>query len=330
MNVKAIRVEQPGPEHPGRLVNVPADEVGGGEVVIRVAYSGLNYKDALAVTGRGKILRRFPLIPGIDLAGEVIASDDPEFPVGARVLANGCGLGEEHDGGLAEVARLPAEWVMRLPEGLSLREAMILGTAGFTAALALHRMEVNGQHPHMGPVVVTGASGGVGSFATALLKHAGYSVVAVSGRKEQHARLRELGADEVATPESLPLHDAPLQKARYGGVIDNVGGDVLARLISAVQLWGNVASVGLAASPQWQATVFPFILRGVSLLGVSSANCPMILRRALWERLGDDWNLPHLETFVGREIGLEDVPDAAEKMLARQLHGRILVRVSPL
>ncbi len=329
MKVEAVRVVSQTPGQASTVTQIDRDSIGAGEVLIKVHYSGINYKDALAVTGRGKIARRLPLVAGIDLAGEVVASDDPDYAPGTLVLANGCGLGETHDGGFAEFARLPSDWVIPLPEGLSLREAMILGTAGFTAALALHRMEVNGQNPAMGPLVVTGATGGVGAFAARLAMKAGYEVVAVSGRVPLHDWLRRLGITQVVTPEALSLSDAPLQTARFGGVIDNVGGPLLAKLISSVQLWGNVASIGLAASAELSTTVFPFILRGVSLLGVSSANCPMVLRHALWERLAEDWKLDNLEQHVVKEVSLAEVPEAAEQLLARKLKGRVLVRVTP-
>ena len=308
-----------------RLESIPVPEIDQGEVLIRVEYSGINYKDALAVTGKGLIIRNFPLIAGIDLAGEVVESKDDTFKPGDKVLANGSGLGEVHDGGLSQYARIPAEWTIPLPQGLSTREAMIIGTAGFTAALALYRMEVNGQNPALGPIVVTGASGGVGSFAVNILANQGYEVIAVSGRESQIARLKMLGARQVVSAEALNLSDSPLQKVRFGGVIDNLGGKLLSQLIASTQLWGNVASIGLAESAEFNAAVFPFILRGVSLLGVSSANCPMILRKALWDRLGDDLKPTHMDSFVFEEIALDTVVDCSEQLIARKRHGRTLV-----
>ena len=223
------------------------DELSPGDVVVRVAYSSLNYKDARAVTGRGRpIMRRTPLNAGIDLAGVVESSTDSRFTPGMPVIANGMGLGEAHDGGFAEYARVPADWLMPLPGALTLRGAMAFGTAGYTAALCVHRMEVNGQRPAMGPIVVTGATGGVGSIGVRLLAARGYQVIAVSGRPEHHGWLRELGATDVRTVEELELGDKPLEKTRFGGAIDNVGGTLLAQLLPHVVEWGNVASVGLA------------------------------------------------------------------------------------
>ncbi len=307
------------------LESVPVADIGKGEVLIRVEYSGINYKDALAVTGKGQIMKNFPLIAGIDLAGEVVESGDIDFKVGDKVLANGSGLGEVHDGGLSQYARIPAKWTIPLPAGLTTREAMIIGTAGFTAAMALYRMEVNGQNPAMGPVVVTGASGGVGSFAVNILANQGYQVIAVSGRDSQFERLTALGARDVKTIEQLNLGTSPLQKAQFGGAIDNIGGNLLSQLIASTTLWGNVASIGLADSPKLNAAVFPFILRGVSLLGISSTNCPMIMRKALWERLGDDLKPTQLESFIFDEVGLDKVVYCAEELLNRQRHGRTIV-----
>ncbi len=301
------------------------DDLTPGEVVVRAEWSGINFKDALAVTGRGRILKRFPLNAGIDVAGYVEASADPRFRRGDAVIANGMGLGETNDGGFAERVRLPADWVVPLPPGLSLKEAMTLGTAGFTAALALHRMEVNGQAPTLGPIVVTGATGGVGSAAVSMLAARGYDVVAVSGRPEHEAYLRALGAREVRTPESLDLGSRPLDRARFGGVIDNVGGELLARLIPHVQLWGNVAAVGNAAAPAFETTVFPFILRGVSLLGASSANCPMELRSDIWTRLGGELKPPHLEMIATGTVSLEDVIAGCQTLMERRGLGRTLV-----
>ena len=235
------------------------------------------------------------------------------------------GLGEAHDGGFAEYARVPADWLMRPSGALTLRDAMALGTAGYTAALCVHRMETNGQRPALGPVVVTGATGGVGSIAVRLLAARGYHVVAVSGRPEHHAWLRSLGASDVRTIEQLELGDRPLDKARFGGAIDNVGGTLLAQLVAHTAEWGNVASVGLAGGGEFSTTVYPFILRGVSLLGASSANSPMPLRREIWRRLGDDLHVDGLERFVTKEIGLDEVVPTAEALLDRQLVGRTLV-----
>lgn len=325
MRLRACRVfEEEGRVVP-RLVEMETDDLTPGDVVVHVQWSGLNFKDALALTGRGKILKRFPLNAGIDAAGIVASSEDPRFRPGDSVLVNGMGLGESHDGGFAEQVRVPGDWVVPLPNGLTLRESMILGTAGFTAALAVDRMELNGQSPEKGKVVVTGATGGVGSVAVEILTARGYSVLAVSGRPEHHDYLRHLGASEVKTPAELALGSRPLEDARFGGVIDNVGGDLLAGLVRHVALWGQVACVGMAASPDLSGTVFPLILRGVSLLGTSSANCPMPLRRRTWDRLGADLRPPRLDQIVSREVPLDAVVDAATLLVDRRSLGRTLV-----
>lgn len=310
-----------------RLTPLEVDDLSPGDVVIRSEWSGLNYKDALAVTGRGRILKSFPLNPGIDVAGVVDSSADARYPAGTRVLVNGMGLGETQDGGFSEVVRVPGDWIVPLPAGLTSREAMSFGTAGFTAALTLQRMEANGQAPSTGPIVVTGASGGVGSIAVSILAARGYEVIAVSGRVEHHAYLRDLGASSVVTPDALALGTRPLESVRFGGAIDNVGGELLAGLTRHVELWGNIACVGMAASPALETTVFPLILRGVSLLGISSANCPMPLRTAIWHRLGDDLTPRHLERIAAAEVTLEDVIPACHRVLDRQHVGRVLVRL---
>jgi acrylyl-CoA reductase (NADPH) len=301
-----------------RIAEFAVDDLTPGTVVIRAEWSGINFKDALGVTGRAPIYKRFPLNAGIDVAGHVESSSDRRFKPGDAVLVNGMGLGETNDGGFAQMARVPADWVVPLPSGLDLRESMALGTAGFTAALALHRMEVNGQTPGHGPVVVTGATGGVGSAAISLLKKRGYAVVAVSGRPEHEAYLKELGAGEVATPDALGVGTRPLEATRFGGVIDNVGGPLLAGLIRHVALWGNVAAVGNAAAPA-------FDLRGVSLLGASSANCPMELRTAIWNRLGADLKPPMLDRIVSRTVPLAEVIPACATLMNRTALGRVLV-----
>jgi len=310
-----------------RLVEMRTDDLTPGDVVVRVQWSGINYKDALAVTGRGKILKRFPLNAGIDAAGIVESSADARLRAGDAVLVNGMGLGESHDGGFAERLRVPGDWVVPLPAGLTLRESMILGTAGFTAGLAVARMELNGQAPDKGEVVVTGATGGVGSAAVSMLAGRGYRVLAVSGRPEHNDYLRRLGAADVKTPDELDLGSRPLEAARFAGVIDNVGGELLAGLVRHVGLWGQVACIGMASSPQLEGTVFPLILRGVSLLGVSSGNCPMPLRREVWTRLGADLKPAHLDEIASREVPLDAVIETAPLLVERRALGRILVDV---
>lgn len=312
----------------GRVVTMSPDDLTAGDVVIRAVWSGINYKDALAVTGRGKIMRRLPLNAGIDVAGTVEASSDPRFTPGQAVLVNGMGLGEKADGGFAERVRVPGDWIVPLPPGLTPRDAMALGTAGFTAAQALLRMEALGQRPEMGPMVVTGASGGVGSIAVSILSARGYEVVAVSGRREHGPWLTGLGAGSVRTPDELEIGTRPLETAKFGGAIDNVGGELLAGLLRHVSTWGTVAAVGNAASPDLHTTVFPFILRGVSLLGVSSTNCPMPLRQEIWRRLGQDLRPKHLDSIATRTVPLGDVVAESEALIERGRHGRILVDCS--
>jgi putative YhdH/YhfP family quinone oxidoreductase len=310
-----------------KLQRLTVDELTPGEVLVGVNYSSVNYKDALAGTGRGKIIRRFPLNAGIDAAGTVLESRDPGLQPGQKVLITGCGLGEIYDGGFAEIARVAAASVVPLPDGLTLREAMILGTAGFTAALALQRMEHNGQMPTLGPVLVTGASGGVGSFAVQLFAQAGYEVHAVSGKPEAVAQLQEFGASQVIPPARLNLGQRPLESVRFGGAVDNVGGPLLARILAHVQLWGNVASIGLADSADLPATVMPFILRGVSLLGISSNNTARDLRLQLWRKLAGPWRPRHLEQTLTRQVGLHDLMTVFDDLLHRRVRGRILVEV---
>jgi acrylyl-CoA reductase (NADPH) len=322
---RACRVFDEGGGTVARIVDMETDGLSAGDVVVRVHWSGVNFKDALAVTGRGKILKRFPLNAGIDASGVVDSSADTRFAPGAPVLANGMGLGESHDGGFAGMLRLPGDWLVPLPEGLTLREAMELGTAGFTAALAIQRMELNGQRPDMGPIVVTGATGGVGSVAVSILAGRGYRVIAVSGRPEHRAYLQSLGANEVSTPDGLALGSRALEAARFGGAIDNVGGPLLGGLSRHVGLWGQIACIGMASAPELETTVFPLILRGVSLLGVSSANCPMPLRKEVWARLGRDLKPARLDAIARTTVALDEVPAAAERLMERRALGRVVV-----
>ena len=326
MGFRACRVFEEAGRVAPRLVEMAREDLSPGDVVVRVHWSGINYKDALAVSGRGKILKRFPLNAGIDGAGVVESSEDARFRPGDPVLVNGMGLGETHDGGFAEVLRVPGSWVVPLPAGLTLRESMILGTAGFTAALAMVRMELNGQRPDKGPIVVTGATGGVGSAAVSILAARGYHVLAVSGRSEHADYLRRLGAADVKSPAELALGSRPLEAVRFGGVIDNVGGELLAGLVRHVGLWGQVACIGMAASPDLATSVFPLILRGVSLLGVSSGNCPMPLRHEVWTRLGADLKPPRLDEIASREVALDAVVETASLLIERRALGRVLVR----
>jgi len=323
---EAFRIHGGAAGHRSGIEQVALDDLSPGEVVVRAEWSSVNYKDALAGTGKGKILRRFPLVGGIDVAGRVVASTDPAFREGDAVLATGCGLGETRDGGYSRYVRLESRWTIPLPAGLTLRESMVLGTAGFTAALALHRMLENRQSPDMGPLCVTGATGGVGSLAIDIFTRAGFEVHAVSGKADQHGYLRALGAREVLGREALAT-TRPLESARFGGGLDNVGGPMLASLLAQTAPYGNVASAGLAATPELHATVMPAIIRGVSLLGVASAGTARDVRDAVWAKLAGEWKPAHLDLVCTREAGLEELPDVFERMLAGGSLGRTVVRI---
>ena len=325
-NFRAFRIHSDDAGYRSGIETISLDDLNPGEVVVKAAYSSVNYKDALAGTGKGKILRRFPLVGGIDIAGHVVASADPAFKEGDAVLVTGSGLSETRDGGYAEYARLDAKWVVALPAGLSLREAMILGTAGFTAALGLLRMTENRQAPELGPLAVTGATGGVGSLAVAIYSKAGYAVHAISGKPEHADYLKSLGASEVLGREALAT-TAPMASARFGGGLDNVGGTMLAALLAQTAPYGNVASCGLAASPELHATVMPFIIRGVSLLGVASAGTARDIRDEVWKRLASDWKPADLDATCTREATLDELPAVFETMLAGGSLGRTVVRI---
>lgn len=320
----AFRIHNDDQGYRAGLEQVSLDLLTSGEVVIHAVCSSVNFKDALAGTGKGKILRRFPLVGGIDVAGHVAASTDPRFREGDAVLVTGCGLGETRDGGYAHYVRVDADMVVALPDGLQLREAMILGTAGFTAALALLRMVENHQTPDMGPLAVTGASGGVGSLAVDIFSAAGFEVHAVSGKADQAAYLKAIGATEVLGREVL-ASARPLESARFGGGLDNVGGTMLASLLAQTRPYGNVGSAGLAATHQLDTTVMPFILRGVSLLGVASTDTPRRHRDEVWRLLASDWKPRHLDRICTREATLEDLPAVFDNMLAGGSLGRTLV-----
>lgn len=315
-----------GVTHAG-IEQITLDQLTDGDVVIETHYSSVNYKDALAGTGKGKILRRFPLNGGIDLSGIVVDSNSAAFKAGDEVLITGCGLSEQYDGGYAEYVRAPEQCVIPLPEGLSLKQAMVMGTPALTAALALHRMELNGQHPELGPVVVTGASGGVGHLAIDLFSKRGYEVVAVSGKQALHEHLLSIGATRVITPAELVTKGRPLEKALWGGAVDMIGGELLAELCRTVHEWGNIASIGLAGGHALNTTVMPFILRGVSILGISSTNCPCDLRRQLWQRLGDDLRPQHLDITSTAMVTLDKLDEIFNKMINGEAEGRIVVDI---
>ena len=320
----AFRIHDDDAGYRSGIEQVSVDDLSPGEVVIKTAYSSVNFKDALAGTGKGRILRRFPLVGGIDVAGHVVASSDKAFREGDPVLVTGCGLSETRDGGYSTFARLESRWTIPLPAGLTLRESMVLGTAGFTAALALFRMLDNRQSPDLGPLCVTGATGGVGSLAVDIFSRAGFEVHAVSGKADQHHYLKAIGASQVLGRDALAT-TRPMESARFGGGLDNVGGPMLASLLAQTAPYGNVASAGLAASPDLHTTVMPGIIRGVSLLGVASGGTARDIRDAIWARLGSDWKPRHLDTICTRETGLADLPRVFDAMLAGGSLGRTLV-----
>lgn len=322
----AFRIHNDDAGHRSGIEPTGLDLLSAGEVVIRARWSSVNYKDALAGTGKGRILRQFPLIGGIDVAGEVLSSADPAFAEGDQVLATGCGLSEVRDGGYSQYVRLPASAVIPLPAGLSAREAMILGTAGFTAALALFRLLENRQTPELGPLAVTGATGGVGSLAVDIFSRAGFQVHAISGKAERADYLKALGASEVLGRDVLSTTRA-LESARFGGGLDNAGGTMLTSLLAQTSPYGNVVAAGLAAAPALEMTVMPFILRGVSLLGVSSAGTARDIREQIWQRLGSDWKPAHLPLICTREASLQELPEVFAGMLAGQSFGRTVVRL---
>ncbi len=324
---KAFRIHAGKEFERAGIESMQLDDLSNGDVVIRVQYSGVNYKDALAGTGKGKILRTSPLNGGIDLAGAVVSSADDRFKPDQAVLLNGSGLSEVHDGGYSQYARVPADWVVPMPAGLNAKKAMLIGTAGFTAALAIQRLQDNHQQPGQGPILVTGATGGVGSFAIMLLSQLGYEVVALTRKVEEKEYLQSLGADSVLSFDEVVQDHAPLHKGRWGGAIDNIGGATLAWLTKTVKPWGNIVSIGMAGGMQVETTTMPFILRGVSLLGVTSSACPQELRKQIWQRLGGELYPHKLEQICSAEISLEQLPEAFDKLLNGTVRGRQIVCV---
>ena len=311
----------------GRMTTLTTDRLDPGEVLVRVHYSSINYKDALAATGAGKVIRRFPCVGGIDLCGEVVASEDGRFATGDRVIATSFDIGVSHHGGYAEYARVPAGWVVPLPAGLDLYEAMALGTAGFTAALGIVRMEDNGLAPGNGPVVVTGATGGVGGLAIDMLARLGYHVVALTGKAAEADYLKMLGAAEVRLRGEIDFDKVrPLEAAQWAGAVDNVGGPILHWVLATMKQAGTVASIGNAASFKLDTTVFPFILRGVSLLGVDSGYMGFPTRQRVWDRLATDLKPRHLAA-VTRSIAFDELPAAFDAFIQGRVKGRTVVRI---
>lgn len=311
-----------------RFVEMTEDDLDPGNVIVRTKYSTINYKDALSYNGAGRIMRKFPTVGGIDMAGTVETSADPRFRRGDKVIVHAYDFGVAHDGGYSEYVRVPGDWIVRRPEAMTAFDAMTLGTAGFTAAQAIMLMEHSGLKPANGPVVVTGATGGVGSVAIEILAKIGYDVVAITGKETETAYLRGLGAKEVRLRQSIDLTSMrPLDKATWAGAIDNLGGDLLAWILSSMNIGGTVAAVGLATSPKLHTTVMPFILRGVQLLGVDSANCPMQLRQAIWNKLAVDWR-PNCVHDQVRTIDFDELPAHFDAYIKGLVRGRTVVRIA--
>lgn len=325
---KAFRIHNDAEGYRSGIEDISINDLSEGDVVIRGEWSGINYKDALAATGKGKILKSYPLVGGIDVAGEVVTSECDRFLPGDKVLVTGCDLSEKRDGGYSQYLRLDSNDVVPLPPGLTTREAMGLGTAGFTAAISLYRMEALGQIPEAGPIVITGASGGVGSFAIDILTRAGYETHAITGKVEQFDYLEKLGARQCISRHDLHWGQRPLESIRWAGCIDSVGGDMLAGISRVIDFWGNIAACGMAGGIGLNATNLPFILRGVSLIGISSMNAPYHLRKTLWDRLANEWKPAHLETIVNNEVNLENLGEAFDVLMKGNSLGRTVVKLS--
>jgi acrylyl-CoA reductase (NADPH) len=323
---KAIRIDKAEKGTTVALTQFDEAELMDGDVTVRVEWSTLNYKDGLAVTGKAPVVRRFPMIAGIDFAGTVEASTHPAWKAGDKVICNGWGMGETHLGAYAEKARVKGDWLVRLPEGMSTRDAMAIGTAGYTAMLSVLALETHGLSPNSGPIVVTGAAGGVGSVATAVLSKLGYYVIASTGRVSESGYLKDLGASEVIERNELSGPAKPLAKERWAGGIDSVGSTTLANVLSMTKYGGAIAACGLAAGMDLPSSVAPFILRGVSLLGIDSVMCPIKTRKVAWARLASDLDRAKLAEIT-HEIGLDQVIAAGAKILAGQVRGRIVVKI---
>ena len=324
----AYRVHKEEEKTGGRLERITLDDLNEGDVVIRAAWSGINYKDALAATGAGRIVRRFPMVGGIDVAGVVHASNDPRYSEGDPVVITGFGLSEDFDGGYSEYVRASGDWLIPLPSGMSLRDSMAIGTAGFTAALAVDRMELNGQSPDQGPVLVNGATGGVGSFAIDMLGGLGYEVTAFTGKRDQDEYLRALGASAILYRDEVEMGTRPLEKSLWAGAVDNVGGDQLGWLTRTMQPEANIASIGLAGGFKLETTVMPFILRGVNLLGINSVYVARDRRERVWQRLASDLKPRCLDRIVTSEVALSDLPSAFDGYTAGAVTGRAVVRIA--
>lgn len=323
---RAFVVHKTGEGFTSGIKELTLSDLPAGEVLIEVAYSGVNYKDGLASIPDGRIVRSYPFVPGIDLSGVVVESSDPRFKAGDEVLTTSYDLGVSHYGGFSEYARVKADWVVPLPAGLTLREAMALGTAGFTAALAIHQLERMGLTPSNGPVLVTGATGGVGSITISILKKLGYTIAASTGKESEYDYLRQLGASDILPrSETSAESTRPLEKDRWAGAIDAVGGSTLAYLLRSTTYGGSVASIGNTGGANVATTVFPFILRGVNLLGIDSVNCPMELRRQLWQQLANEYK-PALE-HIGQVRTFDELPQVLASVLHGEIKGRAVISI---
>ena len=322
----AYRIFEQEGKSAGRFVDLQLSDLDPGEVVIRAHYSSVNYKDALAATGTGKVIRRFPCVGGIDVSGTVSSSSDLRFKAGDQVLVTGYDMGVAHDGGYAEYVRVPAGWVVPLPQGLTLFDAMVLGTAGFTAALAIDRLEQNELRPENGKVIVTGATGGVSSLAIVMLAQLGYHVVALTGKDSEHEYLKSLGASDILLRQELAMGTRPLEKSLWAGALDSVGGDTLGWLTRTMQQNGTIASFGNAGGIELNTTVLPFILRGVRLIGIDSAATAMPVRSRIWQRLATDLH-PGQLSRIAHTIPFAELPQVFPMMLQGKLHGRSVVEI---
>ena len=324
---KCFRIDQEDDKIVSGLQSISMDDINPGEITLKTEYSSINYKDALAATGKGKILRSFPLIGGVDVAGEVVESDDPRFDPGDKVIAACSGLSETNDGGYSEYARINSEAAIELPKQMDTRTAMAIGTAGFAAGLAIFKMKLNKQTPEMGPIVVTGATGGVGSIAIDMLSSSGFETTAITRKKTHDEYLKTIGTTNIVCLEEMELGERPLEKAQFGGGIDNVGGDLLSWVLRSIVPEGNVASIGLAADFKPPTNVMPFILRGVNLLGVNSTTLPNAVKQEVWDDIANNMSPQKIDQIVTKEVTLEELPDQFQAFIEGSIVGRVLVKV---
>ena len=324
---KCFRIDQEEDKIVSGLQSISMNDINPGEITLKTEYSSINYKDALAATGKGKILRSFPLIGGVDVAGEVVESDDPRFDPGDKVIAACSGLSETNDGGYSEYARINSEAAIELPKQMDTRTAMAIGTAGFAAGLAIFKMKLNKQTPEMGPIVVTGATGGVGSIAIDMLSSSGFETTAITRKKTHDEYLKTIGTTNIVCLEEMELGERPLEKAQFGGGIDNVGGDLLSWVLRSTVPEGNVASIGLAADFKLPTNVMPFILRGVNLLGVNSTTLPNAVKQEVWDDIANNMSPQKIDQIVTKEVTLEELPDQFQAFIEGSIVGRVLVKV---